>query len=389
MTKKIKKILAVTGIRSEYDILYPVIDALRKHESFQVQLVVCGAHLSDWHGDTLKDIESDEFDVVDKIDYLLMTNRKTQRAKGIGNLISSLTQTVDRIKPDFILYVGDREESIACSIVANYMNVLAVHIGGGDSVYGNADDPIRFACSELAHIHFATSQQYADNLLKIGEEPKRVIFSGNPALKNIKEVPSISKKEISKKLDFKLNKYAVIIKHPLSSSKEDSYYQMKTTLEAVSEFIKERNIEAVGIFPNTDPGSYDILKAIKEEESNSMKFFKNLPRNIFVNLIRHASLLIGNSSMGILEAPYYKLPVINIGDRQLGRLNAGNVKFLDYDKKTIKSAMEEAIFDSTYIEKIKSIKNPYGDGNAHERIVEFLENLDLKDKNWHIKQKVF
>ena len=120
-----------------------------------------------------------------------------------------------------------------------------------------------------------------------------------------------------------------------------------------------------------------------------MKFFKNLPRNIFVNLIRNASLLIGNSSMGILEAPYYKLPVINIGDRQLGRLNAGNVKFLDYDKKTIKSAMEEAIFDSTYIEKIKSIKNPYGDGNAHERIVEFLENLDLKDKNWHIKQKVF
>ena len=102
MVKKIKKILAVTGIRSEYDILYPVIDALRKHGNFQVQLAVCGAHLSDWHGDTLKDIESDEFEIVDKIDYLLMTNRRTQRSKGVGILVSSLTQTVERVKPDFI-----------------------------------------------------------------------------------------------------------------------------------------------------------------------------------------------------------------------------------------------------------------------------------------------
>lgn len=389
MVKKIKKILAVTGIRSEYDILYPVIDALRKHGNFQVQLAVCGAHLSDWHGDTLKDIESDEFEIVDKIDYLLMTNRRTQRSKGVGILVSSLTQTVERVKPDFILFVGDREESIACSIVANYMNVLAVHIGGGDSVYGNADDPIRFACSELAHVHFATSQKYADNLISIGEEPRRVFFSGNPALKNIKDVPSISKKEVSKELDFSLDKYAVIIKHPLSSSKQDAYFQMKTTLEAINEFIEEKNIKAVGIFPNTDPGSYDILKAIKEEENNSMRFFRNIPRNIFVNLIRHASVLVGNSSMGILEAPYYKLPVINVGDRQLGRLNAGNVKFVNYDKKIIKSAMDEAIFDLTYKDKIESLKNPYGDADAHEKIIEFLANLDLEDKSWHIKQKVF
>ncbi len=389
MAKKIKKILAVTGIRSEYDILYPVIDALRKNDSFQVQLAVCGAHLSDWHGDTLKDIESDEFEIVDKIDYLLMTNRRTQRPKGIGILVSSLTQTVERIKPDFILFVGDREESIACSIVANYMNVLAVHIGGGDSVYGNADDPIRFACSELAHVHFATSQKYADNLISLGEEPRRVFFSGNPALKNIKDVPSITKKEVSNELDFSLDKYAVIIKHPLSSTKQDAYLQMKTTLEAINEFIEEKNIKAVGIFPNTDPGSYDILKAIEEEENNSMRFFRNLPRNVFVNLIRHASVLIGNSSMGILEAPYYKLPVINVGDRQLGRLNAGNVKFVNYDKKIIKSAMEEAIFDLTYKAKIQSLKNPYGDADAHRKIVEFLDNLDLEDKSWYIKQKVF
>ena len=134
---------------------------------------------------------------------------------------------------------------------------------------------------------------------------------------------------------------------------------------------------------------FTLKRNRNNNSQNSMKFFKNLPRNIFVNLIRHASLLIGNSSMGILEAPYYKLPVINVGDRQLGRLNAGNVKFVNYDKKIIKSAMEEAIFNSTYIEKIKSLKNPYGDDDAHKRIVEVLENLNLEDKTWYIKQKVF
>ena len=172
-----KNILVVTGIRSDYDILFPVIDTLRKDNEFQVKVVVCGTHLSDWHGNTVEIIEKDGFDIVEKIDYLLMTNRNTQRSKGTGNLIAALTQTVERENPDFIMVVGDREESIACSVVANYMDILCVHIGGGDTVYGNADDPIRFACSELSHIHFTTTKQYADNLLSIGDEPKRVIFN--------------------------------------------------------------------------------------------------------------------------------------------------------------------------------------------------------------------
>ena len=210
------KVLAVTGIRSEYDILYPVLNHIRNDKSFDLKLVVCGAHLSDWHGNTLNKIEEDGFKVTEKIDYLLMTNRKTQRSKGIGILISSLTQTVEREDPDFLLFVGDREESIAASVVANYMDVLSVHIGGGDPVFGNADDPIRFACSELSHIHFTTTKQYADNLLSIGEEPKRVIFSGNPSLTNIKKTPRMDKRSISKELGIELKDFLVLIKHPLS-----------------------------------------------------------------------------------------------------------------------------------------------------------------------------
>ena len=132
-----KKILAITGIRSEYDILYPVLKELHNHDNFDLKIVVAGAHLSNWHGFTLNKIEEDGFCIVDKIDYLLMTNRKTQRAKGIGLLIEGLTQTVEREEPDFLIFVGDREESIATCIVGNYMDVLVAHIGGGDPVYGN------------------------------------------------------------------------------------------------------------------------------------------------------------------------------------------------------------------------------------------------------------
>ncbi len=383
-----KKILAVTGIRSEFDILLPVLKTLKRN--FDVKLVVCGTHLSNWHGNTYESIEQEGFEIADRIDYLLMTNRKTQRSKGLGTLISSLTQTVEREMPNFILYVGDREEAIASSIVGNYLDILTAHIGGGDPVYGNADDPIRFACSELSHIHFSTAQEYANNLINLGEEPKRVVFTGNPALKNIKDTTELSMKDLENSLGISLKKYLVLLKHPLSSEKESAYDQMKITMESLARFCEENSYNVVGIYPNSDPGSYDILKAIDEyKENRSFKFFKTLPRLTFVNLMRNADALIGNSSMGILEAPFYKLPVINVGARQKGRLNAGNVDFVDYDHKNIIEALHKAVFDETYKENIRNLKNPYGDGSADLQISEFLGSLDINDSSWYIKKKIF
>ncbi len=385
-----KKILAITGIRSEYDILYPVLKALHKHKNFDLKVVVTGSHLSDWHGYTLEKIQNDGFEIAEKIDYLLMTNRVTQRPKGVGFLITALSQTVEREKPDFLIFVGDREESIATCVVGNYMDTLVAHIGGGDPVYGNADDPIRMACSKLAHIHFTTSQEYANNLQKIGEEDFRICFSGNPALNNILKTEKLSLSYMSDFLDFDIeNKpFMLFLKHPLSSQVEDAYMQMKISLEAIEEFSIKNNIKVVGIYPNTDPGSYDILKAIDEIKSKNIKFFKTLPRDVFVNLARNAKVLVGNSSMGILEAPMYKLPVVNIGDRQKGRLNAGNVEFVNYDKKQIILALNKACFNDDYKLHVKNLKNPYGDGYAHKKIVDFLDKIDLKDEKWHTKRKL-
>ena len=384
-----RKILAITGIRSEYDILYPVINELRNREAFEIGVVVCGAHLSDWHGFTINKIEKDGFRIIDKIDYLFMTNRKTQRVKGIGVLTYALSQTVERENPDFLIVVGDREESIATALVGNYMNVLTAHLGGGDPVYGNADDPIRHAVSKLAHIHFTTTKLYADYLKRMGEEEWRIFNIGNPSLDSIRKEPYKSLEEISDFLQFNINdkEYTVLIKHPLSSELEDSYFQMKVTLEALEEICREYNLKTIGIYPNTDPGSYDILKAINEyKNSRFIKFYKTLPREIFINILRNALCLVGNSSMGILEAPFYKLAVVNIGNRQKGRLNTGNVEFVPHDKNYIKKAVIKACYDKIYREHITSLKNPYGDGFSSNKIGDILENINLKDKKWWVKK---
>ena len=387
-----KKVLAITGIRSEYFILKPVISALKESGKFDVKIAVSCAHLSEWHGNTEQIIEQDGFEICDRIDSLFMTNRVTQRAKGTGILTYALSQTVEREKPDFLLVVGDREEPLATAIIGNYMDVLTAHIGGGDPVYGNADDPVRFAVSKLAHIHFATAKQYAKNIVKLGEEDFRVFQTGNPALDSIRKTPHIIWEKVLRGIAWpglEKQKYIVFIKHPLSSEKSSSYEQMKISLKASIEFARKNNLKIVGIYPNTDPGAYDILRAIEEVKAPQIiRFFKTLPQEIFVNVLRNALALVGNSSMGILEAPFYKLPVVNIGKRQQGRLNAGQVEFVDYREEEISSAIEKACFDKEYREYVSEIENPFGDGYAGERITEILSDIGPKDKKWLVKKKL-
>ena len=381
------RILAVTGIRSDYDILYPVLRELEiDHE---VMIAVSGAHLSDNFSNTYKVIHSDQFNIVDKIDTLISTDRTTQRAKATGLLIQGLSQTVDRTNPDILVMIGDREESIATAIVGNYMEKIVVHIGGGDTVYGNADDPMRFAVSKLAHLHCCTAKSYAENLLRIGEEGFRVFCTGNPSFVNIKNVPEINIKKIYKYLGFSNKSYVVLIYHPLSSELEQVQKQTQALFSALENFCKNNNFSTICIPPNSDPGSYEIKNIISQYEFEPW-FIKSetLPRDIFVNLIRNASILIGNSSMGILEAPFYKLPVINVGNRQKGRLNAGNVKFVDHKEDEILSALSESCFDNSYRSKVSKLINPFGDEKSAKKIRIAIESIDLNDRKWYIKKKL-
>ena len=385
-----KKILALTGIRSEYDILYPILAGLDK-KKFDLSIAVSGAHLSHNFGFTIKKIESDGFQIADRIDSLFSTDREVQRSKAVGALVIGLTQTVERIRPDILIVVGDREESIAAAIVGNYFGILIMHIGGGDPAFGNTDDPIRFAVSKLSHIHCVMHEEYAKNLLNIGEEDFRIFNTGNPSYTNIDNVGFIKQSKLFENLGIKSTKdnFIVLIQHPLSSEVESTELQIDTTLEALKDFCCMHNYLTVCISPNSDPGSEVIREKIRNFIKEDWFFYtETLTRDMFVNLMRHAKSLIGNSSMGVLEAPHYKLPVVNVGNRQKGRLNAGNVIFVDHCKDKIINEITRACLDISYRKKIKTLDNPYGDGNSSKKIIKIINDINLNESRWLNKRKL-
>jgi GDP/UDP-N,N'-diacetylbacillosamine 2-epimerase (hydrolysing) len=260
------------------------------------------------------------------------------------------------------------------------MNIPVAHIAGGDRVVGNVDDQIRHAVTKLAHLHFVTNDESAERIIRLGEQSFRVFNVGNPGLDRLLEVPDLSCAELSVRLGFFIEEgepFLMLIQHVISTEIEQAYEQMKTTLEAVREF----GIKTVLSYPNSDAGGQQMIRAIREYESLPiLHTAKNKPRLEFVNLMRRASCLIGNSSAGILEAPLLKLPVVNIGNRQRGRLHAENVEFVPHDKYRIIEALSRAIYDQTYRKSVVLCSNPYGDGNSSSRIADLLATTLLDNR---------
>jgi len=219
----------------------------------------------------------------------------------------------------------------------------------------------------------------------------RIFNAGNPALDNIRMTPQLSMVELNRYLGMaiKPNRYIVLIHHPLSSDYHEAGRQMETVLQGVENFCLKYGFMCVGTYPNTDPGAADIIRIIDAYKNKSfIRFFKTLPRDMFVNLMRHASALIGNSSMGLLEAPFYKLPVVNTGNRQKGRLQVGNVKFVGYTASGIIAALRKACLDMHYRGRIRLLKNPFGNGHSAGKIKRILASVDLSETRWYIKRGV-
>jgi len=375
MTKKNKRlVLALTGIRSDYDVLYPILKAIKEHPQLSVELAVSGGHLSAWHQNSVDYVAKDGFKIVERIDNLLSNNSDATRAKGLGILTIGLVQTIERVRPDFLLTIGDREEPMAAAIAANYMKIPMAHVAGGDSAYGNADDPIRHAVSKLAHIHFTTAKIHRERLIRMGEEPSRVFWVGNPALDRIRTTPRLSRKKLSSLLEFDIDHgpFIVVLQHSHSLEADQAYEQMKITMEAV----KKTGLKAIVIYPNTDPGGIEIINAINEYRGlPQIKIFRNLERLAFVNLLKQATCLVGNSSCGFLESSFVKLPVINIGERQKGRINTGNILLLKHNESAIKNNILKIAFNKQFRKKIMAkTKNIYGQGRTGAKIAQILAN---------------
>ena len=381
-----RKIIAVTGARSDYDLLYSVYDKLNKSDLFDFSIIITGPNLSETYGYTAQYIEKDGFRIAGKIFNLVDSNQKIGRVVSIGLQIPSLANLLLQEQPDIVLVAGDREEAISVTMTCAFMDIAVAHFFGGDIAKdGNIDNSTRYAASKFAHLHFPTLSQHRETLLKLGEDDWRIFVVGNPALDRIVSTPFISKEDVFNTLNVaskNISNYCVLIQHSIITQVDKQAEHIRITLEA----ILKSNIHCFINFPNSDAGTSEIIKAIEEYANKypeNFSLFKNLDRNNYINLMRNSEFLIGNSSSGIVEVASFKLAAINIGERQRGRLHSENVIFVDNDMNQIQSAIQKVLFDKDFKDTLSKVINLYGQGNSSDQVVEVLSEIKLNSNLIH------
>ena len=370
-----RKIIFTTGIRSDYFIQNPIIKSVNNHPKLESELIITGAHLSKNHGFTAQEIYKDDHNVVAEIKNLTDTGDRRDRVKGAAIQIQKIIEIFDKRKPDIIISPYDREESIVTALAGVYMDIPVAHLGAGDRTRVNVDGIIRHSVSKLAHLQFCSTKENAERLIKMGEEEFRVKVVGHSALDRYESIKTLSDEILSKYIGINITNQPllVVIQHPVSNLLAATKDHILNTLWA----IKEIDLPTIIIRPNSDPGSNVINEELDKFDFNSkIKVFNNIPDKYFVNLLKRASVLVGNSSMGVAEAPYLKLPVVNVGQRQKDRQNAGNIIFVDHNKNEMVEAIKKSIFDKNYISKISSLDNPYI-GGAGPKIAKILSEIDI------------
>lgn len=356
------KICVVTGSRAEYGLLSPVMKELETY--FKLQVVVTGAHLSKEYGYTVKEVEKD-YRITDCVDMVLDdTVRGVTRSLGIG--VIKFADTFDKLKPDIVVLLGDRYEIFAAAQAALIATIPIAHIAGGDTTEGAFDEAIRHSITKMSHIHFTTNEESARRVRQMGENPDYVFNVGSPGLDALKVM---ERKSLERELGFKLkDKNILVMFHPATLDDEDPAEQFMKILDAVG--------DGIFIAPNADTGRGGIADLLRGKE----RVFDSLPRDVFISLLAHVDVLVGNSSCGLYEAPTLKTPTVNIGDRQGGRLRASSVIDCGFDN--IPEAIEKALMMDC-----SDVVNPYGCGDSSEKIVNILRGIDnpkglIKKKFW-------
>ncbi|ABK61530.1 MULTISPECIES: UDP-N-acetylglucosamine 2-epimerase [Clostridium] len=369
-----RKIAVITGTRADYGIYYSVLKAIENHKDLELSLIVCGMHLSPEFGMTIEEIQKDGFKIDDKIDTILSSDSGSAMAKSIGITLMGLTQSLERINPDILLILGDRGEMIAGALAAVHMNIPVAHIHGGE-VTGTVDESIRHSITKLSHIHFPANEDSKRRIIKMGEEEKNVYVVGAPGIDYIKNTKYLSREEVLKRFNLKDDKIFIMTQHPVTTEKHMVSNQIEETLSAIAKL----GVQTIISYPNSDNGGREIIKVIEKyrEKYDFLKVFKNLSQVEYLSLLNTADVMIGNSSSGIIEAPSFKLPVVNIGTRQQGRLRACNIVDISYSKKEILDAIDKVLYDEEFRKNLENCENPYGDGKAGERIADILSKIQI------------
>ena len=370
-----RKILVVTGSRGEWGYIRPILRRIEAHAQLEYALVVTNMHLLPEFGSSLREIVNDGFRVDQKILMALDGYTNSSMAKSLGIFLSSFVDTIERVQPQIILLAGDRGEQLMAAIAGAHCNIPVAHIQAGE-ISGNIDGLTRHAIARYAHIHFAASQDAADRLLRSGEEPDRIHNVGAPQLDELLGEDYAQPQAVADQLRFSLAKpILMMLQHPVTEQVRSADEQIELTLSALADL----KHQTVIIYPNNDAGSSSVRARIDAYRGPWLRVERNVSRRFFSGLLRTASAIVGNSSSGLLEAPSFALPCVNIGRRQKGRLQCANVINVEHNKTQIMEAVQRAI-SPQFRKSIAGVANPNGDGHASERIVEILAGCALDEQ---------
>ena len=380
-----KNIAVATTSRSDYGILHPLLREIDNDKELNLYLLISGSHLSKEYGETISEIINDGFRNYKIFDILVRaTSKENLQALIMSNTITEFSNYFFKNKPDILVLLGDRFETLGVAISAMLNKIPIAHIHGGEKTIGAIDDAIRHSITKLSHLHFVSCDEYKNRVRQLGENPNNIFSVGSLGVENISSIKFKSKETLQTILKIKnKNKIFLVAYHPTTLSKLTPIEEMKLLLSALQVY-KEQNIVFTG--SNIDHGGSDINKMVIDAASKNTNyyFFNSLGRDLFLNLMYHCDLMIGNSSSGIIEAPSFKKPVLNIGSRQEGRVMAKNILQVSLDVTHIRNTIDQAL-QKDFNDELKDVVNPYAKNNVSKEITGILKTCSsekLLDKNF-------
>ncbi len=369
-----KKVCVFIGSRANYSSIKSAMRAIQRHRDLELQLIVGASAILDRYGAVIKLIEQDGFEPSARVHMLIEGETPATMAKSTGLGLMELPTLFEQLQPDVVLTVGDRFETMATTLAAAYMNIPVAHTMGGE-VSGTIDESIRHAVTKFAHIHFPACEGARERIIKLGELPQHVHMVGCPRIDLVADILNGEERALESQLfdsgvgdRFDFNQpFALVSQHPVTTEYGAGESQITMTLQA----IRELDLPAIVLWPNADAGSEDIARGMRKWREKKldrhMHFFKNLPIDTYVRLMRRTACLVGNSSSGIREGAYIGTPVVNIGTRQTARDRGHNVVDVINARDEIKAAIARQVDHGRY-----AMEPIYGDGHAGERIADIL-----------------
>lgn len=371
------KVCVFTGSRAEFGLLRPLIELLNNDPSFDLKLVVSGSHLSPQLGFTIDEIVSTGFEIDEKIEILLASDTRTGVSKAMGLGMISFSEALERLSPDLVVVLGDRFELLSFAAAAFIMGIPIAHIHGGEITEGAYDDGIRHAITKMSQIHFTSTEVYRKRVIQMGEHPNTVNNVGALGLDNIKAMDLLDVKSLSHELQFDIGSECIVVTyHPETNSEVESSEVVTNLLKALDSF---RNLKVVFTKANADHGGDTINKMIVSfvlQNSDRMRLYSSLGSLKYLSLLKHATLMAGNTSSGIIEMPFFRKPTVNIGDRQKGRVQSESIIQVFNSFESIKEGIKKGL-SAEFRLKCQNVPNYYGDGKAAERIIDVLKVTEI------------